>query len=292
MEKNHIEITVANDANIGNQTNNKKIQEPKIDINYDKPYNSGSQDNFKVNNNINIDNGKQSSYTVQSQDTHDFIYLNIRNMFMLKVFGILLSQLIFTFAFVLICQIQIVKDFLLSQTTLAICLTCIVTFVYIVAFIIFLCCSDLMRRVPTNYIILFITTICVTIDLVYITIYYRPEIIVAAITFLIAICLAMFFIALFNKIEIRYLYIVLVGLLLLAINYAILAAVYRSYYLYFLYCSIVGIIYALFIAFDTTVIRDHFDIDDYAFGALTLYFDIVRLFILILRIFGDGNNRN
>ena len=291
MEKPHIEITVANDATKDNQTTNKEIEEPKIQENYVKPYNSGY--NTNDNNIMNSANTeKQNVNIVQSQEAPDSIYLNIRNRFMLKVFGILIFQLVFTFAIVLICQIKIIKEFLLSQAILAICLLCICSFVYIVAFAIFLCSPNLMRRVPTNYIILFITTICITIDLVYICIFYKPEIIVAAIAFLIAICLAMICIALFNKIEIGYCNIVLIGLLFLGINYGILAAIYRDYYLYFLYCLIGGIIYALFIAYDTTLIRDEFSIDDYAFGALTLYFDIIRLFILILRIFGGGSNRN
>ena len=36
-----------------------------------------------------------------------------------------------------------------------------------------------------------------------------------------------------------------------------------------------------------------FDIDDYAYGALTLYFDIIRLFIILLQILGNfrGNRK-
>ena len=289
MENQDIEITVANKPTAANQTNNIQAPDPRINANYAQPYIStynssiiDSNQNMKQNiNNINV-----------NQVTLESIDVKIRNMFILKVFGILSFQLIFTFAIVLICQIKSIKDYLLTQGTLALCLLFPCSFIYIITFIIFLCKPDLMRRVPTNYIILFITTICITVDLVYISIFYEPEIVVAAITFLIAICLAIIAIALFNKIQIGYLHIVLIALLFLGLDYAILAAVYRSYYLYFVYCAIGGIIYALFLAYDTTLIRDEFDIDDYAFGALTLYFDIIRLFILILRIFGASSNRN
>jgi FtsH-binding integral membrane protein len=288
MEKPHVEISVANDPKKENQANKKEIQEPNININYDMPYTSGSStiDNHLKNTR---ENEKQNVYIVQPQEAEYSIYLNIRNMFILKVFGILLFQLAFTFAIVLICQINIIKDFLFSQSVLGICLLSIAIFVYLVLFIIFLCKPTLMRRVPANYIIIFIATICLTIILVYLSINYKLEIIVASIAVLFAICLAMFIIGLFNKIEIGYCSIALIGLLFLALNYGILAAIYRSYYLYFLYVSIVGIIYAFFIAYDTTIIRDEFSIDDYAFAALTLYFDIIRLFIFILQIFGGGN---
>ena len=283
MESPHIEITVANDKNLETQSNNNKLQDPNINV---KPYNPGYSTN---DNAINSSENMKQNIIYDFKISQLFIYLNIRNQFMLKVFGILICQLIFTFAFVLICQIKVIKEFLLSQDVLAICLLCIALFVYIVLFIIFLCKPDLMRNVPTNYIILSITTICMTIILVYLCIFYEPEIVIAAIAFLIAISLAMIVIALFNKIETRYFTLVLIGLLFLGLNYGILAAVYRSYYLYFLYCLIVGIIYVLFICYDTTKIRDEFSIDDYAFGALTLYFDIIRLFILILKICGGGN---
>ena len=152
MEKPHVEISVANDPKKENQANKKEIQEPNININYDMPYTSGSStiDNHLKNAR---ENEKQNVYIVQPQEAEYSIYLNIRNMFILKVFGILLFQLAFTFAIVLICQINIIKDFLFSQNILAICLICIATFVYLVLFIIFLCKPTLMRRVPTNYII-------------------------------------------------------------------------------------------------------------------------------------------
>ena len=294
MEKPHIEITVAEDKTKENQATNKEIQKPEnpeIQEIYNKPNNSVNNAN-DANVLSSARDEIQNVSAAQSQNVSDSIYFSIRNKFMLKVFGILMFQLAFTFVVILICQTKIIKDFLLSQNILAICLSCVCSFIYIVAFIIFICSPDLMRRVPINYIILFITTICITIDLVYLCIFYRPEIIVAAITFLFSICLGMFFIALFNKIEIELRNIALIGLLFLGLNYGILAAIYRSYYLYFLYCLIIGIIYALFIAYDTTLIRDTFSIDDYAFAALTLYFDIIRLFILILRLLGFGGEDN
>lgn len=288
MESPHIEITVANDKNLETQANNNKLQDPNINAHYVKPFNPGYSTSDNV---INSSENMKQNINYHIQVSQDSIYLNIRNQFMLKVFGILIFQLIFTFAIVLICQIEVIKEFLLSQNILAICLLSISLFVYIVLFIIFLCSPNLMRKVPTNYIILSIATICMTIILVYLCIFYEPEIVIAAIAFLIAICLAMIAIALFNKIETGYFSLVLIGLFFLGMNYGILAAIYRSYYLYFLYCLIGGIIYALFICYDTIIIRDEFSIDDYAFGALTLYFDIIRLFILILQIFGGSSRK-
>ena len=222
---------------------------------------------------------------------HINYYLDMRSKFMLKVYGILLSQLLFTFILVLICQIKKIKDFLLEQKILLIVLMSISLFAFIVIFIIFLCKPTILNKVPQNYICILIVTISVTILLVYISILYPVHLVIGAMSFVLAISLAIFVISLFNKIDIKYLAMAIILLSSCAFDYGLLALIYRSYYLHFLYCLIGGIIYTLYIAFDTISIRDHFSIDDYAFAALTLYLDIVRLFIQLLRILGSASNR-
>ena len=86
-------------------------------------------------------------------------------------------------------------------------------------------------------------------------------------------------------------------LICLGFAYGLLAAIFRKYYLDFLYCIIGAIIFSLFLVFVTQKVAHYdecrFSIDDYIFRALTLYFDIVRFFVIILRLFGGyggGNN--
>ena len=82
---------------------------------------------------------------------------------MLKVYGILLTQFIFTFGLILICQIKSIKDFLFTHTILLFISMSISGFVFLISFIIFMCKPDIMRRVPQNYIVLFLITIYETI---------------------------------------------------------------------------------------------------------------------------------
>ena len=282
------------------------IRESKLNINKEKPSNSSSRDiskdisnfsngNSNINKNLNYSNKGQQSVSISESKEPEIskIYLSIRSKFMLKVYGILLFQFIFTFGIILLCQIKIIKQYLLSQKILCACLMGVFLFIYLISFSIFLCKPDLMRRVPINYIVIFSITICETIVLTYLSIFFQLEIIVSAITFLTAICLAIFFISLFNQIDIKYLYMTLISLFFCALNYGILALIFRNNYLHFLYCLIVAILYIFFIVYDTILIRDEFDIDDYAYGALTLYFDIIRLFIVILQIMSNfrGNRK-
>ena len=291
-------------------TSNNKLPEndlSKENTNYNDYQEKPSDDKpigIKVNNNIfnNTANEINDQIKVNSQskdvqissssemNINNSIQLRIRSKFMIKVFGILLFQLIITFACVLITQIEKIKWYLQSNITLSIVLLCVSIFIYLTAFIIFTCNPKLTRKVPINYIILFTITVSFTVLVSLISSVYSFQCVLGAMVYLIAICLAIFCIALFNKIDITYLAMALISLSFLALSYGLLAIIVRNYYLIFFYCILVAVLYAFFIVYDTILIRDHFDIDDYIFAALTLYFDIIRLFILILRILGSRSN--
>lgn len=78
----------------------------------------------------------------------------------------------------------------------------------------------------------------------------------------------------------------IIGLIIL---YIAMIFIFKSNYLNFIYCSFGGIIYALYIAVDTFIIKEEFEIDDYICSAILLTIDILRLFIYILYILGSKN---
>ena len=103
MEKPHIEITVAEDTTKENQATNKEIQKPEnpeIQEIYNKPNNSVNNAN-DANVLSSARDEIQNVSAAQPQNVSDSIYLSIRNKFMLKVFGILMFQLAFTFVVIL-----------------------------------------------------------------------------------------------------------------------------------------------------------------------------------------------
>merc|ERR1712137_355304 len=62
----------------------------------------------------------------------------------------------------------------------------------------------------------------------------------------------------------------------------------------FMYACAGALIMSFYIVYDTQLIvggkhqRSHeFSIDDYAFAAISLYIDIIQLFLYLLRLFGD-----
>ena len=111
---------------------------------------------------------------------------------MIKVYGILFTQFIFTFELVLITQIIIIKEYLLNKPVLGIVLICFEAVIFLTTFIVFLCNPKLLQKVQVNYIILTIITVCETIILVYVAIFYSPNYVIGAIAFVIAISIGFF----------------------------------------------------------------------------------------------------
>ena len=162
--------------------------------------------------------------------------------------------------------------------------------IFIISFVIFLCYPSLLKRVPYNYIFLFIFTISETILLVYISILYYFQYIFGAIVFVTVICAVIFFISCIKKFSIKFLLICIIIVASLGIIYGILALIFRNYYLEFLFCLIGAILFTFILVYDTQKIaqfnNSDITIDDYIFAALVLYTDIIRLFIEILKLLG------
>ena len=96
---------------------------------------SKEYDNNVEYNKQNMDN----KVIIVHSDSNINIEENIRSKFMLKVYGILLFQYIFTFGIILICQAPRIKLFLIENDGLGIFLMIISLIIFITAFILFLC---------------------------------------------------------------------------------------------------------------------------------------------------------
>jgi hypothetical protein len=276
-------MIVSNEKN--NFVNNADNPTIKFDDNNNNNINNIPDLNAK---NVGIEKTEKELSNIEENIHLDKIDINIKKNFMLKVYGILLFEFIFTFIFVFIGQINAIKEYFINHQTLALVLIFVFFGIYLFVFITYLCKPSLMKQVPQNYIFLLIVTICFTIFVFFISIVYDFQIVVSAMAFLFAICLSVFCIGLFGKIDLGYLAMAIIALLVCALTFGLLALIFRSNYLNMLYCFLVAIAYIFFLVYDTIMIRDHFDIDNYAFAVFILYMDIIRLFIFLLRIFGGG----
>lgn len=233
------------------------------------------------------------SSELKNKDEDEEIKKKIHNGFVRKVYGILLFQFIFTFGIVFICQIKKIKNYLNNHITLEAILLSISCAVLLVIFLIIICKPKTLEKSPQNYIVLFMVTTCETIILSYLAILYKLAYVVAALAMVIGICIGVFIFCCFNKIDTKYLFMVLIITIGLVFIYGILILSFRDYYLEFFYCLLGAFIFLLFLIYDTQKLLHadedgefHYDTDDYILAALNLYFDIIRMFIEILQIIG------
>ena len=275
-----IQIIVHNNNyidNNGNANNNAG------NFNYNKPK---ELNNFQSSEQINV---KQENLSPGFQ-FNPFVDYDLSSKFIMKVYGILLFQFLIIFALVLIFQVESIKEYIYETPAFFWAFFGISLFLIIFIFAIIECCPKVLRNVPCNYICLFIITIGFGILCAFISSFYHFQAVLGAITCVIGICIGSFCIGLFNKGgNLKVWFFIVSSLICLAIHYGIMALIFRSHYLIFLYDTIFAILYSAYIAFDTIYIKEHFSLDDYILACIILTVDIVRLFTILLKLFGNNN---
>ena len=296
VNNNELNPNTLNPNILNAQNNSKHIQNNGISVeinnnNYDKNTNTNGDDNINNNNaafNNYINNGIEKPKYNQDNIVVDVNNMNniekgnvneqisnlnysfsffdgyeLKSKFLMKVYGIVFFEFVLIFALVLIFQIKKIKDYLYEKPIFAIIVSLISLVIFIIIVIIFECN-------PAS---------C-----------YSFQVVVGAITCVIAISIGCFIIVLIDKNrEIKAWHFIIGSLILLCIQFGVMALIFRSYYMLFLYDVIGALLYTIYIAFDAIIIRDGLSIDDYIFAAFILTIDLIRLFIIILKILGSIN---
>ena len=214
----------------------------------------------------------------------------LKSNFLIKVYGILLFQFIIIFGFVLIFQIKSISSYIKTHPALYWSIYVITFIAYMVILIAFLANPENLNKVPINYFILFLMTIFLGLFCGVIASLYKYEIVICAITCVIAISFGSFCVGFFIKINnIKFWHLFVPSVVCLIIHYIIMILIFRKNYLYFFYCSLCALVYALAISADTIIIKEELTVDDYILGAISLTLDIIKLFIMILYYFGNSD---
>ena len=212
----------------------------------------------------------------------------LKSNFLIKVYGILLFQFIIIFGFVLLFQIKSISSYIKIHPKLYSSIYVITFIAYMVILIAFLANPENLNKVPINYFILFLMTIFLGLFCGVIASLYKYEIVICAITCVIAISFGSFCIGFCIKIDnIEFWHLFVPSVVCLVIHYIVMILIFRKYYLYFFFCSLVALVYAFVISADTIIIKEEYTVDDYILGAISLIFDIAKLFIIILQYFGS-----
>jgi FtsH-binding integral membrane protein len=223
------------------------------------------------------------------------IQIQIRAGFIRKVYGILSIQLIITFGCVFLFQLETLKLFIMQHQQFAANILMFCSFTFLVLFLILVCNRNLARTVPCNYIYLFAITICESLACSIISSLYSFQIVATALALTIVSTLVITFYACTTKTNFSYYRMGMFILFSQIFMIGLIAALFRLDGLYSFYTFLMTIMVGFYLVYDTQLIMGKFgvaySVDDYIFATLEIYMDIIRLFLLILRILGR-NRRN
>ncbi|CAG0886214.1 unnamed protein product [Darwinula stevensoni] len=216
---------------------------------------------------------------------------NIRRRFVSRVYGILSIQLLFTLALIaLFVFVSDIKLFIVRNQ-----------WVYWISYVVFLstfialvCCPGVRRKSPTNMIVLAIFTAALAFMAATISAFHKTEIVLIAVGITAGVTVLVSLFATTTKWDVTgcgmFLCIASVVVFLFGIAAIIVFAVDKGTgrIVYVCYAGLIALLFTMYLMYDTQMIvggRKHeLSAEEHVYGALTLYLDIVYIFLAILNI--------
>ncbi|CAI6376272.1 unnamed protein product [Macrosiphum euphorbiae] len=212
----------------------------------------------------------------------------IRKGFIRKVYSILMCQLIITLIFVAMATLHDeTKIYLQAHPGLAI-IALVITFGTLIALA---CCENVRRKSPLNIILLFVFTLSESFLIAVSVSLYYPEQVLLALGLTILICFALTIFAFQTKID----FTVMGGFLIIAVIVLLVATIVFSFFpgkmKTIIIASAGAIIFSLYLIYDIQMMvggnhKYSISPEEHIFAALTIYIDIVNIFLYILTIIG------
>ena len=225
--------------------------------------------------------------TLLDPPSYDAVFTD-RNSFIRKVYSILYFQMLVTIG---ICSLFIynnnIKNYVQGPNGQPMFITSLVCQIVL---ILVLSCTGIHRRKPWNYIILGLFTLCLSYTLGVTSSYYDTNTILVAggATCLITLGLTLF--ACQTKYDFTGYGPYLLCILLILIFMGTMSIFIHNQIYNLIYSCLGALIFSFYIVYDTQLIiggkhsKYKYDDEDYVIAALSLYLDIINLFIYILEI--------
>ncbi|XP_013922262.1 PREDICTED: protein lifeguard 3-like [Thamnophis sirtalis] len=218
----------------------------------------------------------------------------VRHTFIRKVYSIISVQLLVTVGIIAIFTfVKPVSDFVRNNTAVYYASYA----VFLVTYLVLVCCEGPRRRFPWNLILLSVFTLAMgfmtgTIASMYST---KAVLIALIITAIVAIIVTIFCFQ--TKVDFTSCSGLFCVLGIVVMVTGIITAIVLSFkyvpWLHMLYASIGAIAFTLFLAYDTQLVlgnRKHtISPEEYVYGALKIYTDIVYIFTFLLQIVGRSD---
>ncbi|XP_067890860.1 transmembrane BAX inhibitor motif containing 1a [Heterodontus francisci] len=167
--------------------------------------------------------------------------------------------------------------------------------VFVVIYFVLICCEGPRRKFPWNVILLAIFTLAMSYLTGTIASYYETKSVFLCLGITALVCLCVTIFCFQTKVDFTScggLFCALgIGLFVSGIVVTIVLSIKFIPWLHMLYSAIAAIVFTLFLAYDTQLIlgnrRHSISPEEYVYGALRLYTDIVQIFIYLLQLFGS-----
>uniref|UniRef100_A0A3B4YA46 Transmembrane BAX inhibitor motif containing 1 n=1 Tax=Seriola lalandi dorsalis TaxID=1841481 RepID=A0A3B4YA46_SERLL len=166
--------------------------------------------------------------------------------------------------------------------------------VYFLVYCILICCKGPRRRFPWNLVLIILFYVFVLIMKSVFYSYYETKAVFLAMGITAVVCIAVTIFCFQTKVDFTscggLLCIAAVLLMIIGIVTAIVLSFQYVPWLHMLYAAIGAIVYTLFLVYNTQLLIGNRELaispEEYIYGALSLYVDIVHIFLFILQISG------
>mmetsp|Transcript_29196 Transcript_29196/g.25819 ORF Transcript_29196/g.25819 Transcript_29196/m.25819 type:complete len:201 (-) Transcript_29196:41-643(-) len=152
-----------------------------------------------------------------------------------------------------------------------------------------MCIKTVARKVPVNYILLAIFTVCESYIVATIASMYEPRSVMLAAVYTVVLFTILTLYACFTKGDLGCMGPIITVSIGLSFLTFILYFIFPGEIMHLIFCWVGLIVTCIFVIYDVYLITEKhgLDYDDYIIGALMLYTDIISIFIYILSIIGD-----
>ncbi|KAL4608992.1 protein lifeguard 3-like [Arapaima gigas] len=212
---------------------------------------------------------------------HSWESLEVRHAFVRKVYLILACQFL---------------------VTLGIVAVFVFVAVFVITYLVLICCQGPRRRYPWNLILLSIFVrkthfLLIFLCSAFLSSYYDTDAVLLAVGITVVVCVVITLFSFQTKVDLtscRGLFCALaIVLLVTALVASIVLSIKYVLWVHMLYAAVGAVIYTLFLAYDTQLLigRGKYALspEEYVFGALILYIDIVQLFLFLLQLIGGSS---
>ncbi|CAH8544362.1 unnamed protein product [Schistosoma rodhaini] len=220
----------------------------------------------------------------------------VRHAFIRKVYLILTAQLLVTSAFVCVFLFSSPVKKWVSRNSWFYYLSYAT---FLCTYIALVCCPSVRRRYPGNVIALSVFTLAFSYMTGTVASFYDTQSVLIAVIITACLCIAISIFAIQTRIDITkctsLIFVLTIVVMLTGLACVIVFAVSKpNWILQVVYGGLAALLFGVYLAFDTQHIMGGRELElsaeEYIFGALQLYLDVVNLFLIILSFFGNRDS--